>query len=125
MKKVLFAAIFLIALVLTSCNTHPSPSSVSNPQSAISSEDTSTVIITGENTMLEKLYQIKPDWTEQQVHDLLGEPDEQGQASVVMQDYYNVDDKTRATIYYWNEGIQIELVNLETSEMTVILEPPT
>lgn len=75
--------------------------------------------------MLEKLYQIKPDWTEQQVHDLLGEPDEQGQASVVMQDYYNVDDKTRATIYYWNEGIQIELVNLETSEMTVILEPPT
>ena len=39
--------------------------------------------------MLEQLCQIRSDWTEQQVYDLLGKPDRDGEASVVAEAYYS------------------------------------
>ena len=72
--------------------------------------------------MLKKLHQIKSDWTEQQVRDLLGEPDRCGERSVVYELFYRIDPMTEATIAFWNEGIQITVTDFETGEKTVILD---
>ena len=86
--------------------------SASNPASTTSKED---------SDMLEKLNLIKRDWTEEQVHTLLGTPDRDGGLSVVAQDIYNVSDTTEAIISYWSEGLYIQLHNSETGEKTTIL----
>ena len=72
--------------------------------------------------MLKKLHKIKSDWTEQQVRDLLGEPDRFGERSVVYELFYTIPPASEAAIAFWNEGIQITVTNLETGEKTVILD---
>lgn len=71
--------------------------------------------------MLDKLRQIKPDWTEQQVYDLLGTPDRFGERSVVAEVFYTVNPTTEAVIAFWSDGIQITVINSETGEKTTIL----
>lgn len=75
-----------------------------------------------EDPFVQKLRTIEADWTEQQVYDLLGEPDRYGERSVVAEVFYDVDDATVATIQFWSEGIDIILYNQESGERTVILE---
>lgn len=120
MKKSNFAVfvVLVMLLIFTSCATQTGSdfsSTSNNTDEIISTTDKE------DGSMLDKLHQIQSDWTMEQVHELLGSPDERGQASVVPMDYYNISDTTRATIYYWSEGIRIELVNTETGEATTIL----
>ena len=75
-----------------------------------------------EEKMLDKLHQIKSDWTEQQVRDLLGEPDRFGERSVIYEMFYTISPTSEATIAFWNAGIKITVTNLETGEETVILD---
>ena len=75
-----------------------------------------------EEKMLDKLHQIKSDWTEQQVRDLLGEPDRFGERSVVYELFYTISPTSEAAIAFWDEGIEITVTNLETGEETVILD---
>mgnify|MGYP004495164025 CR=1 FL=1 len=75
-----------------------------------------------EEKMLDKLHQIKSDWTEQQVRDLLGEPDRFGERSVIYELFYTISPTSEATIAFWNAGIKITVTNLETGEKTVILD---
>lgn len=77
---------------------------------------------TEEEKMLDKLHQIKSDWTEQQVRDLLGEPDRFGERSVIYELFYTISPTSEATIAFWNAGIKITVTNLETGEETVILD---
>ena len=103
MKKILAFTMVLIivALSLASCtNSHS----------------------TEEEKMLDKLHQIKSDWTEQQVRDLLGEPDRFGERSVIYEMFYTISPTSEATIAFWNAGIKITVTNLETGEKTVILD---
>ena len=125
MKKALLIAslAFTGALILTSCRTQ-SGSNSGTPTSTTHYDHTTNVSTErgDEQTVIDKLYQIESDWTEQQVHDLLGPPDEYGQASVVVQDYYNISETKRATISYWGEGVQVEIYDFEAKENIVILE---
>lgn len=73
--------------------------------------------------MLEQLCQIRSNWTEQQVTDLLGAPDRYGERSVVAEVFYTVDENTEATIAFWSEGIEITLHNMTTGEKTTLLSP--
>ena len=75
-----------------------------------------------EEDMLDKLHQIKSDWTEQQVRDLLGEPDRFGERSVIYELFYTISPTSEATIAFWDSGIQITVTNHETGEKTVILD---
>lgn len=103
MKKILAFTMVLIivALSLASCtNSHS----------------------TEEEKMLDKLHQIKSDWTQQQVRDLLGEPDRLGEMNVVAEIFYTIPPASEAAIAFWNEGIEITVTNLETGEKTVILD---
>ena len=72
--------------------------------------------------MLKKLHKIKSDWTEQQVRDLLGEPDRLGERNVVAEIFYTIPPASEAAIAFWDEGIEITVTNLETGEKTVILD---
>lgn len=72
--------------------------------------------------MMDKLHQIKSDWEEQQVFDLLGMPDRYGERSVVAEVFYTVDSTREATIAFWRKGVQITVTNLETGETTTVLE---
>lgn len=103
MKKILAFTMVLIivALSLASCtNSHS----------------------TEKEIMLDKLHQIKSDWTQQQVQDLLGEPDRLGERSVVAEIFYTIPPASEAAIAFWNEGIQITVTNFETGEKAVILD---
>ena len=72
--------------------------------------------------MLKKLHKIKSDWTDQQVLDLLGEPDRLGERSVVREIFYTIPPASEAAIAFWDEGIEITVTNHETGEKTVILD---
>ena len=72
--------------------------------------------------MLKKLHKIKSDWTEQQVWNLLGEPDRLGERNVVSEIFYTIPPASEAAIAVWDEGIEITVTNLETGEKTVILD---
>lgn len=72
--------------------------------------------------MLRKLHKIKSDWTDEQVIDLLGEPDRRGELSVVYELFYRIDPMTEATISFWNEGIKITVTDCGTGEETIILD---
>lgn len=76
-----------------------------------------------EKVMMKKLRQIKSDWTEQQVRELLGEPDRFGERSVVYEIFYTVSPTKEADIAFWNESIEITITDSETREKTVILKP--
>ena len=75
-----------------------------------------------EEKMLDKLHQIKSDWTQQQVRDLLGTPDRLGEMNVVAEIFYTIPPASEAAIAFWDEGIEITVTNLETGEKTVILD---
>lgn len=77
---------------------------------------------TEEKKMIDKLHQIKSDWTQQQVRDLLGEPDRLGELNVVAEIFYTIPPASEAAIAFWDEGIEITVTNLETGEKTVILD---
>ena len=72
--------------------------------------------------MLKKLHKIKSDWTDEQVIDLLGEPDRYGELSVVYELFYRIDPMTEATIAFWSQGIKITVTDCGTGEETVILD---
>ena len=72
--------------------------------------------------MLKKLHKIKSDWTEQQVWNLLGEPDRLGERNVVAEIFYTIPPASEAAIAFWDEGIEITVTNLETGKKTVILD---
>lgn len=125
MKKSILAILFvcIMVFVFTSCKTQAvSGSSLAQPHSQISvPSNTASDTVSKDGTMLNKLRQIKSDWTEQQVYALLGEPDKYGERSVVYDAFYTVNPTTEATISFWSEGIEIIVFNSETGERTTIL----
>ena len=98
-------AVFLVIMMLvifTSCDTQTgSGSSLDQPHSQIS-DPLNTVSGTDkeDGTMLDKLHQIKSDWTEEQVFALLGMPDRYGERSVVAEVFYTVSPATEAVIAF-------------------------
>lgn len=126
MKRSILAVFLAImmSVIFTSCDTQKgsgssldqSHSQISDPLNTVSGADKE------EGTMLDKLRQIKSDWTEQQVYDLLGMPDRYGERSVVYEVFYTVSPATQAVIAFWSEGIEIVVFNSETGERTIILD---
>ena len=81
----------------------------------------------GDWSVKDKLNQIEKGWTEEQVCDLLGQPDRHGETSSVIDVYYRVDSTTEAAVYYWIEQAQqtvlrVILIDNDTGETTVITE---
>lgn len=118
----------LAMFILASCATSSAPDageSTSGTTSNLPKETSTTGIIstagTEEKNMLDKLRQIEPNWTKQQVYDLLGMPDRFGERSVVAEVFYTVNPTTEAVIAFWSEGIQITVINSETGEKTTML----
>ncbi len=106
MKKLLAAAVvFTLAMCMLASCAAPSVS----PE---------------EKAMMKKLRQIKSDWTEQQVRELLGEPDRFGERSVVAEIFYTVSPTKEAAIAFWSEGIEITVTDSETGEKTGVLNVP-
>ena len=120
--------LFLPILIFYSCSNSPNnPASNNSTQEPSVQENISTTLTTvtpEETDMFGRLRQIQSNWTEQQVFDLLGEPDRTGEASVVAQVFYSVGTKSEAIISFWSEGIEIIIYNSESRERTVLLERP-
>ncbi len=122
-KLLVFAFVPAMAtLILASC---VAPFFAGGESSDLSAEMSGAGSSLAENEegkgMMEKLYQIKSDWKEQQVFELLGMPDRYGERSVVAEVFYTVDSTREATIAFWREGVQITVTNLETGETATVL----
>lgn len=119
MRKIIVLIIVLcMAVFLGACDNHAE----TMPTNSLHG----TSIEIEDDTMLDKLYQIKKGWTEEQVCELLGEPNRQGGMSVVVDVYYTVDSTTEAAVYYWvgEQGLivtKVDLINSESGEHTAIL----
>ena len=70
-----------------------------------------------QNPIVQKLCQIESDWTEEQVHALLGLPDEKSELTVI-ENYYVISktekELVRGCVRYYHEGIMVELFKTTT-----------
>ena len=76
--------------------------------------------------MFDKLNQIKEGWTNEQVVNLLGEPDEYGGTNIVMSLIYHINDTEKAYISCFGYKVfNIYIQNAITGETTTIIEDHT
>ncbi len=108
-------AVILMAVILTSCAPHSAPDTDTSTASAVGT------VTEQSGDILDKLRQIRSDWTQQQVFDLLGQPDRYGARNVVAEIFYTVDETKEAVIAFWSDGIKITVNDPATGEYTTIL----
>lgn len=135
MKKflVIILCFPVIMLFLTSCeNTKNKESSLKTTSSlsgtaSFTFNTTKNTVISGEEeSMFDKLNQIKEGWTNEQVVNLLGEPDEYGGTNIVMSLIYHINDTEKAYISCFGYKVfNIYIQNAITGETTTIIEDHT
>lgn len=107
--KTICVALSLVGMFsLSACEEDTSSNNMDNV-SSIESYDKSEVIEI-EIEMREKLNKLKKDFTQEQVHEIMGEPDEIPPTGLYWE-YYFVDETKKVVIGYFSDGIFVELTD--------------
>lgn len=102
----------------SSCEEDTSSNNMDNVSSIESSDKSEVIEI--EIEMREKLNKLKKDFTKEQVHEIMGEPDEVPLTGLYWE-YYFVDETKKVVIGYFSDGITIELVDTVENKNEKIL----
>jgi outer membrane protein assembly factor BamE (lipoprotein component of BamABCDE complex) len=93
---------------LSACEDDTSSKNIDNETSIASSDKSEVIEI--ESEMREKLNKLKKDFTQEQVHEIMGEPDEIPETSIYRELYY-LDNNKIVRIYYLSDSITVDLID--------------
>ena len=68
----------------------------------------------------EKINKLEKDFTQEQVHEILGEPDEVPPTGIYWE-YYFIDENIKMVIGYFSDGISVELIDSREHKSEKIL----
>ncbi len=122
MKKLLKSICIVLSIVgvisLSSCKKDSSSNNMYNT-SQIESSDKSN-LLENESEMREKISKLEKDFTEKQVHEIMGEPDEIPPTGIYYE-YYFIDDTRKIVIGYFTDAISVVLVDTKANKRELIL----
>jgi len=122
MNKLFKAICVTLSLIgmfsLSACEEDISSKNIDS-ETSIEYTDKSEIIEIG-SEMREKLNKLKKDFTKEQVHEIMGEPDEVPPTGLYWE-YYFVDETKKVVIGYFSDGIFVELIDsIEKKEEKIL-----
>lgn len=114
--------LFMGGLMISGCgngSTFGNNPAVENSVSTYSTDNVNKLSEEGRKKY-DKLLQIKKEFSVEQVHELLGQPDEIP-ATGLYRDVYILEENIRATLIYFSDTIRIEIFNSDSDEREVVV----
>ena len=118
LKFICIALSIVVVISLSSCKNDSSSNNMDNT-SQVDSSDKSYILKIDSETR-EKLNKLKNDFTKEQVHEIMGEPDEIPPTSIYREMYY-LDNNITLRIIYFSDVISVELIDTIANKNEKIL----